>query len=83
MILFCMEEIHRALTIFENHSVVQRLEGRFRQPECKFSILPTILAVVSSEKLHDTVARLRKDEEDEEADEDAADQLAILLDADH
>ena len=68
-----MEEVHRALTIFENHSVVQRLEGRFRQPECRFSILPTILTVVSSEKLNDTVARLRKEEEDEEADEGAAD----------
>jgi len=68
-----MEEVHRAMTIFENHSVVQRLEGRFRQPECKFSILPTILTVVSSEKLNDTVARLRKDEQDEEADEDTAD----------
>ena len=69
-----MDEVKRALTLLEQHSVLQRIEGKFSQPGCKFAILPTILTVVSSERLDAVVAMLRKEEEDdEEADEDTAD----------
>ena len=46
-----MDEVKRALTLLENHSIIQRIEGKFNQSGCKFSILPTVLAAVSSEKL--------------------------------
>lgn len=68
-----MDEVKRALTLLEQHSVLQRIDGRFSQTGCKFAILPTILTVVSSERLEAVVSMLRKEEEgDEEADEDIA-----------
>ena len=68
-----MEEVKRALTIFENHNLLQRREGRFNQMGCRFSILPSILTAVSSERLNAVAAVLRKEEENEEAEEAAAD----------
>lgn len=69
-----MDEVKRALTLLENHSVIQRIDGKFNQGSCKFAILPTILSVVSSEKLNAVVSVLQKEErEDEEAEEDPAD----------
>ena len=67
-------EVKRALTLLENHSIIQRIEGKFNQSGCKFSILPTVLAAVSSEKLNDVVSVLRKEgDTDEETEEDPAD----------
>ena len=69
-----MDEIKRALTLLDNHCIIQRSDGRYNQAGCKFAILPTVLTAVSSEKLSATVAVLRKEEdEDEEAKEDPAD----------
>ena len=69
-----MDEVTRALTLLENHSIIQRIEGKFNQSGCKFSILPTVLAAVSSEKLNDVVSVLRKEgDTDEETEEDPAD----------
>ena len=69
-----MDEVKRALTLLENHSVIQRIEGKFNQSSCKFAILPTVLAAVSSDKLNNVVSVLRKEEDaDEEAEEDLAD----------
>lgn len=69
-----MDEVKRALTLLENHSIIQRMEGKFNQGHCKLAILPTILTAVSSDKLHDVVAVLRKEEsDDEETQEDSAD----------
>ena len=79
-----MDEVKRALTLLENHAILQRIEGKFNQSSCRFAILPTVLAAVSSEKLNDVVAVLRKEDEgDEEAEEDPADQLAVLQPGDH
>ena len=67
-------EVKRALTLLENHSIIQRIEGKFNQSGCKFAILPTVLAAVSSEKLNDVVSVLRKEgDTDEETEEDSAD----------
>ena len=67
-------EVKRALTLLENHSIIQRIEGKFNQSSCKFAILPTVLAAVSSEKLNDVVSVLRKEgDTDEETEEDPAD----------
>lgn len=68
-----MEEVKRALTLLENHSVIQRIEGKFNQNNCKIAILPTVLSAVSGEKLNLMVSVLRKEEDDEEAEEDPAD----------
>ena len=73
-----MEEVKRAFTVLENHSVIQRLEGKFNQGSCRIAILPTILSAVSSEKLNLVVSVLKKEETDEEAEEDPADQLALF-----
>ena len=68
-----MDEVKRALNLLENHSVIQRIEGRFNQASCKIAILPTILSAVSSEKMNLVVSALRKEKADEEAEEDPAD----------
>lgn len=68
-----MAEVKQALTLLENHSIIQRIEGKFNQSSCKFAILPTILTAVSGEKLNAVVSVLRKEEADEEAEEDSAD----------
>ena len=68
-----MEEVKRALTLLENHAIIQRIDGKFNQSSCKFAILPTVLAAVSGEKLNAVVSVLRKEDADEEAEEDPAD----------
>jgi len=68
-----MDDVRRGFAILENHSVIQRLEGRFSQTDCKFAVLPTILTVVSGERLEMVVSALRKEEDIEETDEDTAD----------
>ena len=69
-----MEEVKRALTMLENYSILQRIEGKFSQMSCRFAILPTILTAVSGEKLKAVIDALRKEEEDdEEAEASAAD----------
>lgn len=68
-----MDEVKRALTTLDHHSVIQRIEGKYNQASCKFAILPTVLSVVSSEKLNAIVSVLRKEDEGEEAEEDIAD----------
>ena len=69
-----MDEFRRAMLVFENHAVIQRIEGRFNQADCRFAILPTILTAVSAERLHEAAAVLRKEENaDEEAEENTAD----------
>ena len=66
-----MEDVKRALTRLENHSIIQRIDGKFNKGSCKFAILPTVLAVVSADKLNMIVSAMRKEEDDEETDEDS------------
>ena len=68
-----MDEVKRALTMLDNHSIIQRIEGKYNQGSCKFAILPTVLSAVSSEKLNAVVSALRKEDEGEETEEDPAD----------
>lgn len=69
-----MDEFRRAMLVFENHAVIQRIEGRYNQADCRFAILPTILTAVYAERLHEAAAVLRKEENaDEEAEENTAD----------
>ena len=68
-----MEEVKRALTLLENHAIIQRVDGKFNQGSCKFVILPTILTAVSGEKLNAVVSVLGKEDADEEAEEDSVD----------
>ncbi len=74
-----MKDVKQALTLLEQHGILQRTEGKYTQNSCKFAILPTILTAVSSERLEAAVAMLQKEEkegkeeeDDEEAEEDSA-----------
>ena len=60
-----MEEVKRALTRLENHSIIQRIDGKFNKGSGKFAILPTVLSVVSADKLNMIVSAMRKEENDE------------------
>lgn len=64
-----MDEVKKALTYLESHSLIQRLEGRYNQTGCKLVVLPSIVAVVSNEKLKAVVDALQKEEQNEEAEE--------------
>lgn len=68
-----MEDIRKAMTLFEGFRLVQRLEGRFNQQSCRFTIMPTILAVVTAERLNAVVEAWKKEEQDEEAEENTVD----------
>lgn len=68
-----MDEIKRALTLLENHCIIQRIDGKYNQAGGKFAILPTVLTAVSSEKLDAIVTVLRKEDENEETEEDITD----------
>lgn len=68
-----MDEVKKALALLENHSILQRIEGKYNQMTCKFAILPTIMTAVSGEKLNAVVDALRKEEDDEEAETSSAD----------
>ena len=67
-----MEDVKRTLTKFENHCVIQRLEGKYNKLDCRFTILPTIVTVVAADQIALVAAALRKEEQDEEAEEDPA-----------
>ena len=67
-----MEEVKRALTRLENHSIIQRIDGKFNKGSGKFAILPTVLSVVSADKLNMIVSAMRKEENDEKTEEDSA-----------
>ena len=69
-----MDEVRRALSIMDDHNIIQKIDKKYSQKDCRFVILPTILTVVSSEKLNAIVSQIRKEEEEfEEAEEDSAD----------
>ena len=67
-----MEDVKRTLTRFENHCIIQRLEGKYNKLDCRFTILPTIQTVVAADQISLVAAALRKEERDEEAEEDFA-----------
>ncbi len=67
-----MEDVKRALTRLENHSIIQKIDGKYNKGSCRFAILPTVLSVVSADKLDMIVSALRKEENNEEIDEDSA-----------
>ncbi len=69
-----MDEVRKAFTILDYHNVIQKIDKKYNQKDCRFVILPTILTVVSSEKLNSVVSQMRKEEdENEEAEEDSVD----------
>ena len=66
-----MEDVKRALTRLENHSIIQRIDGKFNKGNCKCAILPTVTSVVSADRLNQLIAMLKKEDEHEETDEDS------------
>jgi len=88
-----MKEVARYLRIIEDHMIVQRISGFFSDMDCRFLILPTILTVVSAEKIRILTAQLRSEESgnpiggeaynaDVDDDVDGADGMAETNDAD-
>ena len=67
-----MSEIKRILAFFEQHRIVQRLDGKFNQNSCKLDILPTILNVVSTEKMAAIAESIDKEENKDEKAEEAS-----------
>ena len=63
-----MKEVARYLRIIEDHMIVQRISGFFSDMDCRFLILPTILTVVSAEKIRILTAQLRAEESGEIGD---------------
>jgi hypothetical protein len=71
-----MRDIRKSLQLMEKHCIIAKLDGRFNEMGCRFTILPTILTAVSTEKLNILVERMKISDEDsvnEETDEDAFD----------
>jgi len=71
-----MKEVRKSLQLMENHCIIARLEGRFSEMSCRFTILPTIMTAVSAERLNILVERMKTSNEessDEETDESAID----------
>lgn len=73
-----MNDIRRSLKQLEEHSLVARLEGKYSDVDCSFTILPTIMTAVSAEKMQVLVREMQtveagEEETDEEADQDFAD----------
>ena len=69
-----MDEVRKALAVLDDHNVIQKVDKKYSQKDCRFVIMPTILTVVSSEKLNVVVSQMRKEEDGfEEAEEDSAD----------
>lgn len=67
-----MEDVKRALTRLEHHSVIQQIDGKYNQGSCRFAILPTVLSAVPDERLNAIVSVLRKEEWNEEPEENPA-----------
>jgi hypothetical protein len=57
-----MKDVARYLRIIEDHRIVQRISGKFSEMDCRFLILPTILTIVSAEKIRVLTAQLRSEE---------------------
>jgi hypothetical protein len=57
-----MKEVARYLRIIEGHMIIQRISGNFSDMDCRFLILPTILTVVSAEKIRILAAQLKEEE---------------------
>lgn len=73
-----MDEIRRSLKQLEAHSIVIRLDGKYSDVACSFTILPTIMTAVSAEKMQVLVREMQTEDEggeeaNEEADQDFAD----------
>ena len=61
-----MDEIKRALKKLDDHRVIELIEGKYNQTSARFAILPTILNVVSSEKMNAVVSAMRREDQSEE-----------------
>ncbi len=62
-----MDEIKRTMKKLDDHRVIQLIEGKYNQAGARFAILPTILNVVSSEKMNAVVSEMKKEDPGEEA----------------
>ena len=77
-----MDDFKRNMRRLEEHMIIQRISGKYSNSDCRFSILPTILTVVSAERLNALAANLRKDGEPEDNVDEADEPGRIGLDDD-
>lgn len=65
-----MKDVKRYLTVLDSHYIIQKIEGKYNEYDCKFTILPTILVAVSAEKLDALVSALKEEEKSNEKTEE-------------
>jgi len=73
-----MDEFKRNMKRVEEHVIIQRISGKYSDSDCRFAILPTILTVVSAERLNALVANLRRNEDTAENADDIDDLLGQI-----
>jgi len=61
-----MDDFRRWMKQLENFNIVVKLDGKYSDPGCRFTILPTILTAVSAEKMNVLVQDLRREEAGDE-----------------
>lgn len=61
------KDLSEALRRLSSHSVIQKLEGSWEEADCKILILPSILFVVTNERISRIHEMLQTDDEDETA----------------
>jgi hypothetical protein len=65
-----MEEFRGLMMVFDNHNIIKRISGSYKEPECRFAILPTILSAVPGDKLVSLAASLGKETDNGETFEE-------------
>ena len=69
-----------SLRILQRFRIIEKVEGAWEAADTRLLILPTILFIVTNERISNMYQLIDEEEtgEDEEAEEDAADPLASL-----
>ena len=67
------EKMFKALALFEHHNLIQRKRGTFKDTECEFFILPTIVSAVPAERLYEMVSSLEKEAAEKEENDGSQD----------
>jgi hypothetical protein len=62
-------DIHTAFALFKNHNIVDKIEGTWTDPNTRIIIYPSILFVISSEKINEIYEITQQDEMDQQYEE--------------
>lgn len=75
---FGKQKIQSDLNYFVNFHIFQKISGSLGDADSTIAIMPTILTVVSNEKIQQLVKQMESEELDEEIDENPTGELALL-----